>query len=104
MGANLTDQGQLLSEGPPARMTAVSIQAARADAVPLLYEFAIEAGQIIRPTSPGVAFPADTVDARRQGQGLIPAHRFHGSVGGSSIGDASGATMTPATVHGKTCH
>jgi hypothetical protein len=64
-GANLTDQGQLLSEGPPAHMTAVSIQVARADAVPLLYEFAIEAGQITGPTSPGAVFPADTVDAKQ---------------------------------------
>jgi hypothetical protein len=65
LGAKLTDQGRLLSEGPPTRMTAASIQAARADAVPLLYEFAIEAGQITGPTSPGGAFPADTLDAKQ---------------------------------------
>jgi hypothetical protein len=57
LGARLTDQGRLLMDGPPARMTAAAIAADRADEVPLLYNFAIGAGQVPAPNST-LPFPA----------------------------------------------
>jgi hypothetical protein len=56
-GMRVTDSGRLLMDGPPSRMTASAIAADRADEVPLLYNFAISAGQIPAPNST-IAFPA----------------------------------------------
>ncbi len=56
-GARMTDSGRLLMDGPPARMTAAAIAADRADEVPLLYNFAIGAGQVPAPHST-IPFPA----------------------------------------------
>lgn len=56
-GARMTDSGRLLMDGPPARMSAAAIAADRADEVPLLYNFAIGAGQVPAPNST-IPFPA----------------------------------------------
>jgi hypothetical protein len=56
-GMRVTDSGRLLMDGPPARMTAAAITQDRADEVPLLYNFAIGAGQIPAPNST-IPFPA----------------------------------------------
>lgn len=63
-GSRMTEGGRLLHEGPPARMTAAAIAESRADAVPLLYGFALEAGQI-RPT-PTSSEPFPTTDPGQQ--------------------------------------
>lgn len=57
LGARLTEQGRLLMDGPAARMTAAAITEDQADEVPLLYNFAIGAGQIPAPNS-ALPFPA----------------------------------------------
>ncbi|HET7884278.1 MAG TPA: hypothetical protein VFL55_25550 [Acetobacteraceae bacterium] len=63
--SRLTEGGRLLQDGPPARMTASAIAEGRADAVPLLYAFALEAGQV-QPTADSTApFPAVDVNAQQ---------------------------------------
>lgn len=57
LGARLTEQGRLLMDGPPARMTAAAIAEDRADEIPLLYNFAIGAGQVTAANS-ALSFPA----------------------------------------------
>lgn len=52
--ARLTENGRLLADGPPARMTAAAIEQSRAETVPLLYDFAVQAGQINSGLSSGV--------------------------------------------------
>ena len=59
----MTENGRLLADGPPARMTAAAIAETRADEVPLLYAFALEAGQI-QPTA-GEPFPATDMDRQQ---------------------------------------
>jgi len=63
-GARFTENGALLLDGPAARMTPAAAAAERAKAVPLLYQFAIDAGQV--PPAPGVAAvpDADTLAAQ----------------------------------------
>lgn len=68
-GSRLTERGRLLAEGPPARMTAAAIAADRTDSVPLLYAFALEAGQIPPPVNSAQPFPA--VDSGQQQIALI---------------------------------
>ncbi len=62
MGARFTSTGALLMDGPSARMTEADIAQERADVVPLLYQFAIDSGQIspLTPLPPGV----DTISAK----------------------------------------
>jgi hypothetical protein len=54
----LTENGRLLADGPPARMTAAAIAESQADAVPLLYTFAVQAGQLRPPATDTETFPA----------------------------------------------
>src|SRR6185312_9678598 len=63
-GARFTENGALLLDGPAARMTPAAAAAERAKAVTLLYQFAIDAGQV--PPAPGVAAvpDADTLAAQ----------------------------------------
>ena len=63
-GARLTDSGRLLMDGPPSRMTATAIAQDQADEVPLLYNFAISAGQIPSPNST-IPFPAPDVTSQQ---------------------------------------
>src|SRR6185312_15057456 len=56
-GARFTENGALLLDGPAARMTPAAAAAERAKAVTLLYQFAIDAGQV--PPAPGVAAVPD---------------------------------------------
>ncbi len=58
-GARLTADGRLLMDGPSARMTEADVVQARADEVPLLYYFAVEAGE-------PVAFPVTDIVAQQQ--------------------------------------
>jgi hypothetical protein len=74
-GSRMTESGRLLAEGPPASMTAAAIAESRTDSVPLLYAFALEAGQIPPPTDPTEPFPA--VDPGRQQIALV-THRIDG--------------------------
>jgi hypothetical protein len=55
-GSRLTENGRLLADGPPARMTASAVAESQADAVPLLYAFALQTGQIRQKA--GETFPA----------------------------------------------
>ena len=63
-GVRLTDSGRLLMDGPPARMTATAITQDRAEEVPLLYNFAIGAGQIPGPNST-IPFPAPDLPSQQ---------------------------------------
>lgn len=68
-GARLTENGRLLADGPPARMTAAAITESRASAVPILYAFALEAGQLRPPATGAEPFPA--VDPVQQQVALL---------------------------------
>jgi hypothetical protein len=63
-GMRVTDSGRLLMDGPPSRMTAAAITQDRADEVPLLYNFAIGAGQIPAPNST-IPFPAQDLPSQQ---------------------------------------
>jgi hypothetical protein len=63
-GMRVTDSGRLLMDGPPARMTAAAITQDRADEVPLLYNFAIGAGQIPAANST-LPFPAQDLPSQQ---------------------------------------
>jgi hypothetical protein len=67
--ARFTDRGRLLLDGPPARMNAAAVAQDRANEVPLLYEFAVEAGEIPpRPgqaAQPAVPFPATDIASQQ---------------------------------------
>ncbi len=69
LGSRMTESGRLLAEGPPATMTATAIAQNRQDSVPLLYAFALEAGQIRQPSNSNEAFPA--VDPGQQQVALL---------------------------------
>ena len=69
LGSRMTESGRLLAEGPPATMTASAIAQNRQDSVPLLYAFALEAGQIRQPSNSNEVFPA--VDPDQQQVALL---------------------------------
>ena len=63
--ARLTEGGRLLQDGPPATMTAAAIAQNRADAVPLLYAFALEARQVYPVANSPAPFPATDIASQQ---------------------------------------
>lgn len=55
--SNLSERGRLLNQGPAARLTAAAVAAHRAEYVPLLHDFAVQAGQVA-PSLPPASDPA----------------------------------------------
>ena len=58
--ARLTERGRLLTDGPPALLTASAVAENRAETVPLLYAFVLQAGQLA--PAAGQPFPATKLE------------------------------------------